>query len=113
MTSARRRRGALERLLAPLDGGPVDNAAGSGQAAWLRSGDWRLLARPRIEATPGDEIARFALERRGSVSATRSAERGVVVPFSLDEALENYLSERWRSAVPQKALSRRQLSLFY
>ena len=47
------------------------------------------------------------------MSATRSPERGVVVPFSLDEALENYLSERWRNAMPQKALSRRQLSVFY
>jgi peptidoglycan/xylan/chitin deacetylase (PgdA/CDA1 family) len=106
-------RGSLDRLLAPLENIPLDDAAGNGTATWLRTGNWRLYVRPRLDGCPsGEEIERFSLDHGGTVSATSSAQ-GVFVPFSLEEAYRNYISEQWRTAVPHRQLSAAQLSLFY
>ncbi len=107
-------RDPLERLLAPLERGQLQDPPGSGAPVWLRSGDWRLFVRVHEDGpNHGEEIERFALEGGGAVSAIWSAERGVFVPFSLAEAYENYVSERWRAGTRRKELTPRQLSLFY
>ncbi|MDQ3894314.1 MAG: hypothetical protein M3292_06580 [Actinomycetota bacterium] len=104
----------LERLLAPLEPVALDDHRGSGAAAWLRSDEWRLFVRLRRDAArDGEEIQRFSVEGGGTISATWSADRGVFVPFSLAEAYENYVSERWRTRTRRKELSPGQLSLFY
>ena len=114
MSSVAPRRHALERLLAPLEVVALEDCRGGGAALWLRSEDWRLFVSPRLDANGrGEEIERFSVEGGGAVSATWSPERGVFVPFSLGEAYENYVSERWRKATRRKELSPGQLSLFY
>ncbi len=107
-------RHGLERLVAPLHVVPLDDSAGPGPPVWLRSADWRLFVRPRLDAVRGgEEIARFTVDGGHTLSATWDADRGVLVPFSLEEAYENYVAERWRTGTRQKALSARELSLFY
>jgi peptidoglycan/xylan/chitin deacetylase (PgdA/CDA1 family) len=108
-----RHQNSLHRLLAPLDAAELEDAAPTGRPQWLRAGDWRLFATPRLQGAPGENVERFTLENGETVNATWDANRGVFVPFSLAEAYENYLSERWRAAVRQKQLTQRQLALYY
>jgi hypothetical protein len=114
MRAAPPSRHGLERLVAPLEIGRLQDGGGSGAPRWLRSGEWRLFVSPRLDVKrAGEEIERFSLDGGDTVSATWDGEEGVFVPFSLAEAYENYVSERWRTAVRRKELSSGQLSLFY
>jgi len=106
--------GGLGRLLQlPLDV-HVDSGSGGGRAEWLRTGDWRLLASPRGESDRGGAvIERFTLESGASVNAVRREDGAVYVPFDLEEAYANYVNEAWVSATSVRALSERQLRLYY
>ena len=92
----------------------VDSGSGDGRAEWLRAGDWRLLAGARGESErAGDVIEQFTLESGKSVTAVRHEDGSVYVPFDLEEAYANYVLERWVSATAVRALSERQLRLYY
>ena len=58
-------------------------------------------------------IERFTLESGASVAAVREEDGAVYVPFDLDEAYANYVNEHWVSATSVRALSQRQLQLYY
>ena len=100
-------------LQLPLDV-HVDSGSGDGRAEWLRAGDWRLLASARGESDrTGSVIERFTLESGTSVTAVRHEDGAVYVPFDLEEAYGNYVNEHWVSAASVRALSDRQLQLYY
>lgn len=105
---------SLQRLLAPAWTVTVDDGPGSGESAWLRSGGWRVLAKPRGGEGNGEEVARFTLED-GTVLTARAdpGTRTAWIPFDLEEAYQNYVYERWRDITSQRALSERQLGAYY
>jgi hypothetical protein len=107
-------RRSLERLLAPLEPAHIVAHAGSGSPEWLTSGDWRLFVRPAPVDEKGEELARFTAADGNAYKAYRATDlHGVFVPFDLDEAFHNYVSEAWSAGVGQRRLSSRQLSAFY
>jgi peptidoglycan/xylan/chitin deacetylase (PgdA/CDA1 family) len=106
-------RPSLERLLLPVDPPALDSTPGDGAPAWLRAGNWRLLARARQLEPRGEELRRFELEAGGATSAYRSDDGAVHVPFDLDEAYANYVTERWREHADVSALSTGQLGFYY
>jgi peptidoglycan/xylan/chitin deacetylase (PgdA/CDA1 family) len=105
----------LDRLLMPL--GPTAAVEVEGRAesaAWLRSGDWRLYARPADAGSGGEEVARFRLDNGHELSARVDAERGTAsLPFDPSEAYRNYLSEAWAQGNSARRLSSGQLNLYY
>jgi len=105
----------LERLLLPVASPPLDALAGTGPPTWLTTADeWRLLVRPREPKPGGEELMRFALPSGGHVSAYFDSDEGVVrVPFDFDEAYRSYVTEEWRAYGSLRALSPKQLQLFY
>lgn len=106
----------LERLLGPLERPELDSCRGEGPPAWLHAGkgDWRLLARPRLGVQPhGEPIESFALDSGTALSALRLPSGSVYVPFDLNEAYGNYVTEAWRGSAPLRALSQRQLAYYY
>jgi len=105
---------SLQRLLAPAWTVCVDHSPGSGEPVWLKSGPWRVLVRPREGEGKGDEVARFTLED-GSVLSARAdpSTQTAWIPFDLEEAYVNYVYERWRGVTSQRALSERQLGVYY
>jgi peptidoglycan/xylan/chitin deacetylase (PgdA/CDA1 family) len=102
----------LERLLRPVETAPIDDR-GDGASVWLRAGSWRVFA-PAYTAAPetGELIERFVTPDGAELKAV-AADDGVFVPFNLNEAYTNYVSERWRQAASQHRLSTRQLQLYY
>jgi peptidoglycan/xylan/chitin deacetylase (PgdA/CDA1 family) len=137
-TVAQSVRHPLERLLAPLapvpvreieahptdpNGrasetypGSVECVRGAGDPVWLTSNSWRVFARAADVGDPptGTEIARFSCSDGRTVCAWHDIARGVViVPFSLAEAYENYVSEGWKDGTSARQLSPRQLAVFY
>jgi len=116
----------LERLLQPWwsvgitdgedttghQGGPrVECRAGHGAPEWLRSGAWRVFARPGGPPGDGGEvIATFEREPGETLAARVDSSTGdVIVPFSLAEAYRSYVSEAWRDAGTHRSLSAGQL----
>jgi peptidoglycan/xylan/chitin deacetylase (PgdA/CDA1 family) len=137
-TRPRALRHPLERLLAPLSPvplcevnappagrharstevqpGSVECVRGLGEPTWLKRGTWRVLARAADTGLPrdGDEMTRFSSSTGKPLHVWHDVDRGVVaVPFSLAEAYENYVSERWKHATSARQLSPRQLAAFY
>jgi peptidoglycan/xylan/chitin deacetylase (PgdA/CDA1 family) len=107
-------RSELQRVLAPITDASVDDGPGSGEPEWLHLGDWRLLARPRVGYGVGEPVATFTTASGRTISARLDPRSGsVFVPFSLSEAYLNYVLERWRASDRPRALSARQLDLFY
>jgi hypothetical protein len=120
----------LLRLLRPLDPLEVDDprapgerlpdaaircAAGSGDPEWLRCDGWQVLATPAVGAAlPGDRLARFVTAAGASHDAVvdRSAATAHI-PFSLAEAYETYVRERWAGAASGRRLSEGTLDRFY
>jgi peptidoglycan/xylan/chitin deacetylase (PgdA/CDA1 family) len=103
----------LQELLRVVQHAAFDHAAGTRPPSWLRAGEWRVLARPRTDQPRGSEIERFLLGSGEHVSAVVDEGGRPWIPFDLDEAFENYVSERWRDHAPQRGLTRRQLGLYY
>jgi hypothetical protein len=116
----------LDRLLAPLDPAPLSEGdrldgpgvvcrRGAGEPRWLHAGGWRVFARP----APGPEgggrvVAEFEVEGGGVVCAAHDEDAGqVVVPFSLAEAYEAYVTEAWAAAGGGRRLPPAALNLFY
>ena len=105
----------LEQLLRPLEPRSLDALGGEQPPAWLQAGTWRLLARPRFGGPPkGELLESFALDSGETLHVLREAGSGAVyIPFDLDEAYRNYVGEAWRQRADLRALSRRQLELYY
>jgi hypothetical protein len=109
-------RSALGRLLAPLE--PLDplalDALGEGSAQWLRSGSWQLFAGARGENPPaGKTIATFVGDADQSFNAVHAEDGTVFVPFDLDQAYRNYVTESWCETATQHKLNEGQLKLYY
>jgi hypothetical protein len=105
----------LERLLSPHEVFPVLDEAGVGEPTWLNANGWRVFARPLIGANEvGEQLEEFTLSDGRVVTAfIRDTPRAVRVPFSLAEAYENFVSERWRAGTRQRGFSSDQLGLYY
>ena len=103
----------LERLLQPLLHGEIDAVSDAAPPTWLAAGDWRLLASPRAGGPDGEVLERFALASGGSVAAVRQPNGSVYVPFDLEEAYRNYVTEAWLKSTRVRALSDRQLAMYY
>jgi len=105
----------LARLLAVESDVVLDTSPGDAAASWLRAGDWRIYARPLLTGAPaGEEIERFVLPTGASVAAVLDREQDLPwIPFDLDEAYRNYVSEDWRQGVPPPSLSSRTLRAYY
>jgi peptidoglycan/xylan/chitin deacetylase (PgdA/CDA1 family) len=96
--------------------GSVICVRGAGQQTWLTSGDWRLLASVAdIEAPDASEVvASFTSPDGRRADVWHVVDRDlVIVPFSLAEAYENYVSEAWRRESSARQLSPGQLDVFY
>jgi len=105
---------ALERLLQPTRAAAIDSAAGTGPPEWLVSGRWRVLAQPRFAGMHGTEIERFDLASGQTVGAVHDTAAGSVwIPFDLEEAYANYVTEAWRSRARDRALGPWQLAAYY
>ena len=122
------KRHPIERLLAAVDPPPIVEEAGgdthgpaivsavaSGPMRCLTRGEWQLFA--RLDGQPcaqGRPFAQFVLDNGRVVTASVDPRTGRVhIPFSLAEAFENYVLERWSTGSPQRRLSSRQLDAFY
>ena len=105
----------LERLLSPHEVFRILDGAGAGKPTWLQADGWRLFARPLIGGSEaGEQLEEFALSDGRVVRASLlEAPRAVSVPFSLAEAYDNLVSERWRAGMLQRGLSSDQLGLYY
>jgi peptidoglycan/xylan/chitin deacetylase (PgdA/CDA1 family) len=107
----------LRELLQPVDDVTLDDGGGSDNGAgreWLQAGDWRLLARPRRQpSSAGVLIERFKSESGASFEALRTSRDDVFVPFGLDDAYRAYVTEAWRESTSIRALTERQLRLYY
>jgi peptidoglycan/xylan/chitin deacetylase (PgdA/CDA1 family) len=108
-------RNRLERLLSPHEVFAIVDEAGTGEPVWLQADGWRLFARPYVsDREAGEILEQFTLPDGHIVSASVQDEpRAVSVPFSLAEAHDNLVSERWREGTHQRALSSDQLSAYY
>lgn len=122
-------RSEIERLLAPVtpvplvqcfdqhyepSSGAITCYVGDGDPMWFRADDFRIFARPSTghDARPGKELARFTLSEGAIVRATSDG-NCVSIPFSLDEAYRNYVSEAWRSDTRARQIHPRILEGFY
>jgi hypothetical protein len=120
----------LLRLLRPLQplavddpgapGEPVPEAtvhcsAGTGDPQWLDCNGWRVLARAAQDPPPaGDVLARFVTATGAPLDATVDRDdRTAHVPFSLAEAYEAYVHERWAGIDGGRRLSEGTLDRFY
>jgi peptidoglycan/xylan/chitin deacetylase (PgdA/CDA1 family) len=105
----------LDRLLLPVNSSALDAQAGDGSLTWLTAADgWRILVRPRETERRGEELMQFALPSGENVSAYFDADEGVVrIPFDFDEAYRGYVTEEWRTYGSLRALSTKQLQLYY
>jgi peptidoglycan/xylan/chitin deacetylase (PgdA/CDA1 family) len=107
----------LERLLQPLESVSIDAAAGDESRSWLIAGDWRVLASPRSQVgstwRSSVEIERFQHEDGRSLSAFQDENGHVHVPFDLEEAYRNYVTEAWADQGEVGKLSESQLRLYY
>ncbi len=120
----------LERLLAPLHPVPIADgsiapaggaapaircSSGTGAAEWLHLDGWRLYAAPQLAGAAGDSVVATL---RGESGRALHIERahdgaGISVPFSLAEAYENYVTERWAQGTGQRRLPPAALNVFY
>jgi hypothetical protein len=127
-TAPQPKRHPIERLLAAVDPPPIledgvrdtqdpaiECAVVSGPMRCLTRGEWQLFA--RLDGQPcaqGRPFAQFVLDNGRVVTASVDPRTGRVhIPFSLAEAFENYVLERWSTGSPQRRLSSRQLDAFY
>lgn len=120
----------LERLLAPIDAPPVADGSiaprgnatarircrsGVGAPEWLHADGWKLYAVPGAKRTRGGSVLATLRTEAGETLHIEHAPNGsgVDVPFSLAEAYENYVTERWAQGARQRRLPAAALSAFY
>jgi hypothetical protein len=101
----------LLRLLRPADPISLDDPQGAGEPEWLQAQGWRLLARTG-PAADGDLLERFTTPDGSALDAV-VADGTARFPFSLGEAYENYVRERWAGRSETGGLSEGTLDVFY
>ena len=111
--SGRRGRGQLERLLRPVDLRETTvHAATPSCPEMLRRGAWSVWATP----TPadGEPVGEpFTLRDGRQHFVVRDGDGRLRVPFDLEEAFTNYVTEAFADASGTPRLSPMQLALFY
>ena len=108
------RRSQLDRLLAPESEFVLDSASGDSAESWLSAGDWRVFARPRLTGAPaGEQIERFLTDDGATVTAVLDEQGSPWLPFDLDEAYRNYVSEDWHRGIESRSLSSWKLRAYY
>lgn len=96
------------------DAGPAIIASpGDGAPIWLDGPGFRVLARPRHNLASGQEFARFLAADGDALACFQRDDGRIDVPFSLTEAYESYVSERWSSEHQPRSLNARQLDMYY
>jgi len=105
----------LGRLLAAETELDLESGPGDGADSWLIAGDWRLYARPRLAGAPaGKELERFHLPDGSTVAAILDEDQSRPwIPFDLDEAYLNYVSEAWRGGLAPQSLASWKLRAYY
>jgi len=128
----------LERLLAPLTPVPIADGSivpaggapplircspGHGAAEWLHADGLRLYAAPGPDAGPdagvgagADGAATVALRTEAGATlriGLAAAGAAVTVPFSLAEAYESFVAERWTQGAAGRRLPPAVLNVFY
>ncbi len=112
--------------------GAIRCSPGAGAAEWLHADGWRLYAAPQRGALAtagamgggaggalgggagGDEaLMTLRTETGEALPVTLAADGRVSVPFSLAEAYENYVMERWAQGAPRRSLPPAALNVFY
>ena len=106
------------QLLEDLAAGPapvpsIISQAGGGTLAWLDGGLCRVLARPLRDRPTGRTFASFTTAGDETFACTQDSDGRVRLPFSVTEAFESYVTERWRAAQGSRSLSAKQLDLYY
>jgi peptidoglycan/xylan/chitin deacetylase (PgdA/CDA1 family) len=105
---------ALNLLLRPTWPVRVSCHTGREGRSWLTCADWWVYARAADRSEPdGDVIATFTRDGSPPLAAFRDATGTVVVPFSLADAYDAYVSEAWREQSSNPRLSERSLRVFY
>jgi peptidoglycan/xylan/chitin deacetylase (PgdA/CDA1 family) len=94
---------------------PVRCTPGTGEPQWLQSEGWRTLVRPgRAGPSGGELLLRFVTKAGTPADVVVDRSAGVAhVPFSLAEAYEAYVRERWVGATAGRHLSEGTLDRFY
>lgn len=95
------------------DGPAVVSPPGHGSLVWLDGPDCRVLVRPHARPCTGVTFANF-VTADGQVLRCFDSESGTVeLPFSISEAYESFVTERWASRHRARSLSPQQLNLYY
>ena len=105
----------LEDGAGDTHGPAIVSAVGAAPMRRLTQGEWQLFARLDGQSrAQGRPFAQFALDDGQTVTASVDPDTGRVgLPFSLAEAFENYVFERWSEGLHQRRVSPRQLDAFY
>jgi peptidoglycan/xylan/chitin deacetylase (PgdA/CDA1 family) len=106
----------IERVadcLRPADCAPaVISHPGTAAAQWLTGTECRLLARP-CRTAGGERFATFRDPSGQTFSCLDHGDGRIELPFSMSEAYENFVLERWVSHMRFRRLSPRVLELYY
>lgn len=98
---------------AEADGPRIVCVPGNGDAVWLDGFPCRILARPSRLERPAPVFATFA-STGGETFRCYDTDGGHIhLPFSLTEAYENYVVERWATTHRGRSLSSKQLDVYY
>ena len=86
---------------------------GTGPAEWLNGDDCRVLARPRSQMMGGETFGCFRTPAGEVLECTDGGDGRVCLPFSLAEAYENYVFERWTESQASRWITPAQLNAYY
>ena len=86
---------------------------GRGRPVWMEGAGCRVLARPNGTAPAGRSFADFTTADGQTYGCYESDDGRVHIPFSLTEAYESFIGERWRAEDSGRSLSASQLDLYY
>lgn len=117
----------LDRLLAPTTSIPLEDppygtqdggrgircTPGEGRPRWLYLDAWRVFATPGSARGPAGPLPAFRDDSEAQFPLAPLDGGSVAVPFSLAEAYENYVRERWIASTRQRRLPTPVLNAFY
>jgi hypothetical protein len=91
----------------------IDCRPGDKPAVWMDGPECRVLVRPRRTRAEGETFAEFVAPSGEAFPCREVPGGGLELPFSLTEAYESYVTERWASADGGRGLSAGQLDAYY
>jgi len=86
---------------------------GEGRQVWMSAPECRVFARPHRDGRPGRAFAEFVTSSGEAFECFERGDGHIRLPFSLTEAYEGFVTERWTSKHRGRSLSTRQLDLYY